>query len=160
MPQKEVITDLQGHGGVYQEQEKTSVITDSYVEPQEPVASSDMDLPATGNTEIDGQENIEQLTAEAVETATLTRGSDADKIDYGAGGSAVIPTQLMGLEGMFDPADMGDNRYTDEELQLLREQLERYPPEVAVEMKPSADGDTCSLCWTFIYRPLIKANKL
>jgi type II secretory pathway predicted ATPase ExeA len=74
--------------------------------------------------------------------------------------TADIENQLLGLEGIFTPTEMGDNRYTDEELQILRAQLEQYPPEVAYDIKQLADVDACDLCWSIIYRPLIREGKL
>ena len=63
-------------------------------------------------------------------------------------------SQQLGQDGIFGPGDTGT------ELQILREQLKRLPPEVAFQLKPSSDGDACKLCWSIIYRPLIKHGKL
>jgi len=68
--------------------------------------------------------------------------------------------QLMGLDDLFDPGQMAPEQYTDGELQMMREQLQRLPPEVAFHLKPLADSDACKLCWSIIYRPLSKADNL
>lgn len=82
-----------------------------------------------------------------------TAGADAaSDTDPGA--------QLMGMEGIFGPGEMGTEQFTDSELQMLRAQLERLPPEVAFHLKPSSDSNACKRCWSIIYRPLIKSKKL
>ena len=143
-----------------EEQVKIPIQADSYAVLPEPDTVPVESLSSADNSSMSVQKNIEQAEAESMVPSLPLHSSDTTETVAGAGRFTAIETQLMGLEGMFAPTDMGDNQYTDEELQLLREQLERYPPEVAVEMKPSADGGTCDLCWTIIYRPLIKADKL
>ena len=69
-------------------------------------------------------------------------------------------SQLMGLDGIFGPGDMGTEPATDREIQILREQLRKLPPEVAFQGKLPSDNDACKLCWSIIYRPLIKAGNL
>ena len=144
---------------VSQESEKLSIDTDSYDAPPEPVAMPEESLSVIKNKDVDEADHQELQPVRSMETEPQRLNADAVEISPGTQALAVIETQLMGLEGMFTPTDMGNTLYTDEELQLLREQLERYPPEVGIEMKPSAESDTCKLCWSFIYRPLIKANK-
>lgn len=69
-------------------------------------------------------------------------------------------SQLLGLDDIFDPGDMGTEKYTDSDLQNLRDQLEKLPPEVAFHGKLPPDEDTCKVCWSIIYRPLVKAGNL
>jgi type II secretory pathway predicted ATPase ExeA len=128
----------------------------NYLDVMEPAQPSPLiantDVSPTGDTP--GNEGREQpagttdipLTEETV-TAVSRQGADD------------IENRLLGLDGIFDPAQMAGERYTDEELQLLREQLERFPPELAYDVKPSSESDSCRLCWSFIYRPLVRASK-
>lgn len=58
------------------------------------------------------------------------------------------------------PGAAGNGQYTDQELQILREQLKKLPPAVAYALKPSSDRDACSRCWSIIYRPLSKHENL
>lgn len=71
-----------------------------------------------------------------------------------------IKDKLMGLEAMIQSEAMTYEKYTDRELQILREQLEKLPPEVAYHAKSSPESDTCNLCWSIIYRPLAKPDNL
>jgi len=136
---------------------KIQVNTDSYASSQGPAVTSTQqpEVPA-----IAAKAGNDDPAASAVPVETVVPVSGVVANHKLTGGMAGIETQLLGLEGMFTPAEMGDKPYTDEEIQLLREQLERYPPEVAFEIKPSPENDVCHLCWTIIYRPLVKADKL
>ena len=128
-----------------------------YATTQEPPATLQQQPEAAAIAAKPGNERPDTQAGPVESAAPVSGAVDSHKI---IGVMAGIETQLLGLEGMFTPAEMGDKPYTDEEIQLLREQLERYPPEVAFEIKPSPDNDVCHLCWTIIYRPLVKADKL
>ena len=105
------------------------------------------------NEEKTGEQNEEKTGEQPEITAKSAYNSAPDK----ASGPAA---KLMGLEGIFGPGDMGTEKYTDQELQILREQLQRLPPAVAFQGKMPADSDACKLCWSIIYRPLVKAGNL
>lgn len=122
-----------------------------------PLIQQDIQLSGS-NDVIIGADNDEKEGIVTAPGPEITRKSE----DPGntAGGDTGPETQLMGLEGIFGPGEMGIEPFTDSELQMLRAQLERLPPEVAFHLKPSSENNACKHCWSIIYRPLIKAEKL
>ena len=102
----------------------------------------------------DNAEKNEEITAEKTEiTGKSAYNGTADNGFDPA-------SQLMGLEGIISSGEMGTVPATEKDLQLLRKQLRKLPPEVAFQGKPPAASDACKLCWSIIYRPLIKAGNL
>jgi len=71
-----------------------------------------------------------------------------------------MEAQLIGLNGVFRLQDEGDTRLTDQEQVLLRRQLQQLPPEEAVTQEASGAIGECKLCWSIIYRPLIRSGNL
>ena len=71
-----------------------------------------------------------------------------------------LETQLMGLNTVFKLQDFGDSRLSNQESILLHDQLKNLPPEAARLGEMSVFGDTCSLCWSIIYRPLQSSENL
>ena len=71
-----------------------------------------------------------------------------------------VEDQLIGLNHVFRLQDEGDTRLTDQERIILNRQLKNLPPEEAVSQDAAFIGDECKLCWSIIYRPLVKSENL
>ncbi len=67
---------------------------------------------------------------------------------------------LIGLEQVFELQDLGDSRLSNQEMLMMKRQLENLPPEVALQYDMSANEDTCMLCWSIIYRSLQDSENL
>lgn len=108
----------------------------------------------TGNTpddalhEINGSDEV--LVNDLSSKAPRQPGVEKDAME----------TQLIGLNGVFRLQDTGDARLTDQEQVLLRRQLQQLPPEEAVTQEAAGGTDQCKLCWSIIYRPLIRSGNL
>ena len=139
------------------DQEKSATVNDATTE-HSPLIRQDGQSAGNNDVIIGSNENntvkgpVDALPGPGVEEPPEITGTEA----HATGPEA----QLMGLDGIFGPGEMGSEQYTDRELQIMRAQLEKLPPEVAFHIKPSSDSDACKLCWSIIYWPLSNAGNL
>ena len=69
--------------------------------------------------------------------------------------------QLLGMTAVFQLQDLGDSKLSERESYILNKQLRVLPPaEVNLSTDKSPNSDTCELCWSIIYRPLIDPENL
>ena len=113
------------------------------------------------------QQPRKRLDPDLHEQPRVTASSQTLGIEPAAAGQAgqpaamdAIKSQLMGVDESLMPASEALQGYTDLELQLLHEQLEKLPPEVSYQDNMSQTSDTCRLCWSIIYRPLTRPRRL
>lgn len=68
--------------------------------------------------------------------------------------------RLLDISAVYGVQDLGDSRLSPEDSALMQKQLAAVPPEDVMPQGMSSAGDACKLCWSIVYRPLIKPENL
>lgn len=118
--------------------------------PADPVTGAISGKGASGET-ASGEDGV-GTAPEVADVAGTSTQSEADKKD--------LDGRLMGLNTVFRLQDMGDSRLSEQEQIQLRRQLKKLPPEEMVSQGSTVAGGECKLCWSIIYRPLVRTGNL
>ncbi len=136
---------------------KNSIKTNAYVDSEEEFQLQlDEAIASLPNEELAPSGPASSAGVETGSPVSSVVGENEAKLPAAEG----IAGQILDLSVLFELQDLGDARLSSQESALLRHQLKELPPEVALYQDSSQFSDICKLCWSILYRPLVKPENL